>query len=120
MFSRGVLAAALVSMLWGGSLQAGFVDGNELHESCLVSDESSDPKDFAMRGLCRGYILAIFDALDAGNVVNGYRACFAVDLTASLAEEVAKKWLENHPEKRHLGANGLVAHAFEEAFPCKK
>ncbi len=41
------------------------------------------------------------------------------DVYEGRALDIVVSWLEAHSRRRHLAANGLVAAALSEAFPCK-
>jgi hypothetical protein len=88
------------------------VDGNKLLEYCANPAST-------IYSECLGYTSAIADAMAVPHLaVLGWYACFREHQTRGQLADVVKLWLQNHPEKRDFGAAGLVAHAFQEAFPC--
>jgi hypothetical protein len=68
---------------------------------------------------CAYYIEGIADVMAAGNPVNGHRTCMP-QIANSQAVDVAKAYLTKNPNIRHLHAAGLVAEAFQEAWPCRE
>lgn len=64
--------------------------------------------------MAEGYITGVFDA---------YQGLFfeaTEGITVGQIVEIAKKYLEGHPEIRHQPATDLLLKTFEEAFPLKK
>ena len=93
-----VLAASLV-----GAVQATVTTGNDLQQYCNA----------APTGLCAGYVLGVTDT-----TLDLY--CFPPGVSRMQIRGVAVNYLNNHPEKLHLLAPGLVIKAMQAAFPCKK
>ena len=93
--------------------KAGFVNGNTLLTRCRNETDVYD------QAYCLAYIVAITDTLWGENAVQGYRACPLGSLVQGRALDIVVSWLEAHPQHRHFSANGLVAAALSEAFPCK-
>ncbi len=92
--------------------------GNELWTHCVSADPNSQYFNPLNSGICVGVVTAIADTL-ATYGVYGFRACFPAHSTRGQAEDVVKRYLDQHPEKRHYVAADLVAMALAEAFPCK-
>ena len=115
MFRRMLLAVVLVGVTWSGPAMAYFVDGNALHKVCQYPNV-----EFFPYGDCLGYTSGVSDVMTGGNIVDGLRACIGTNVSRGQAKDVVKRWLENHPQYRHLPARSLVAAALAEAFPCKK
>ena len=110
-------ATVVVAWFWSSSLAfaTAFRDGNHLLRDC----SRPDTIEFAF---CLGYVDAITDVLEAGNSVNGYRACVPVGpggVEAFQLKDIVVQYLRRNPSPRHLGAAGLVAGAISEAFPCR-
>lgn len=79
-----------------------------------------DSKNLSEQGIALGYIVGISDVLE-GHAINGWRACSPANgVTQGQVRDVVVQWLRAHPEKRHFGADGLVAEALQTAFPCKR
>src|SRR5579862_6019240 len=105
---RNYIAAApfLLMMPTVAISSQGFKSGNQLLAMC-----ESVPGE----GICLGYVIGIVDVMQ-NNSINGYVACFPSDITSGQAEDVVIKRLKDHPEDRHLLADGLVAEALSIAF----
>jgi Tfp pilus assembly protein PilF len=86
---------------------AAFLDGNKL----LRYMKSSETWENAMAA---GYVMAISDTYQ--NEVH----CAAPNVTAGQTRDVVKKYLENNPEVRDVGADVLSLVALSIAFPCKQ
>jgi hypothetical protein len=90
-----------------------FITGNALYADCMAGSITVG------QSWCLGYITAIADVMTVPDEnVLGFEACFPRVSTAQV-RDVAKQFLVAHPERRHLGAAGLVARALHEAFPCR-
>jgi hypothetical protein len=86
----------------------GFETGNELYDAC-VNDTH----------FCYGFIEAIADAMSGRFGVQGWYACIDQQVIARQIYDVVVEYLRDNPTSRHLGADGLVAHALSLNFPCK-
>ena len=95
--------------LVAGQAQAGEgrLNGSGLLEYC------SGPESGFGHGVCGGYVTGVHDL--QGKPL----FCTPLDVTNGQLQLVVKKWLQEHPEKLHYTASGLVVEAFKEAFPCK-
>ena len=102
------IALLLVSQQVSASEVRGYMSGNKILEWCNKSE--------GMDGVCLGYISGIADVMSS-NAVNGFRACSSSVPLGQLVL-VTKKWFGAHPEILHYPADGLIAAAMEEAFPC--
>ena len=92
---------------------AGFKTGNDLYNDC------GNQRSSAWMG-CYGYVVAIADAFQAGNKINGYSACLSPAVEAGQLIDVVVNYLRLKPADRHYDATGLVAHAMSDAFPCSR
>jgi hypothetical protein len=96
----------------------GFETGNSLKTECDGGDVKTSDGPYLL-GRCIGYVVGIADVMSADNDVNGYRACIPTDgVTEAQLRDVVTRFLNAHPETRHLLAAGLVAQALHEAFAC--
>ena len=70
-----------------------------------------------MRMDCAGYILGIYDQLSLSRLI-----CPPNNPAggSSQAVAVALKFLNDHPERWHIGPAFLVGESFRAAFPCPK
>ena len=90
----------------------GILNGNQLYETCTGNE--------TLEMFCIGFIVGVSDAmgLAKGNL-GEWTACVPTAATAEQLQDVAKKMLVQHPERRHHFAADLVARAVAEAYPCK-
>jgi hypothetical protein len=106
-----ILAAVLLSAGPARAKEVVVLSGNALLEICKTQS-----------GMCGGYVAGIADAMDdaqaSNGSVQGWRACFPNGVSFTQEMDLAKRYLKNHPETRHLSAATLVARALAEAFPC--
>lgn len=95
---------------------AGFDTGNRLHEDCRAAN-------YFNRGYCGGYVTGIVDtieSLQARGVLPADALCIPEESTKGQLVDVVKKYLDDHPERRHLEAGSLVPEALNSAFPCAR
>ncbi len=102
--------AALALIVVSPEAGAGFESGTTLLQKCEGNQ--------AEKAACSGYILAIADVLAEGPHF-GWRACAPGDARAGQVEKAAVRWLRNNPLILHYAADGLVAKALSDAFPCR-
>lgn len=91
-----------------------YVTGSDLLQKC----ESDEVWNYAA---CDGYIMAIDDyqeTLVAWSNLDEPFFCAPAKASSSQLVKVVTKYLNEHPEKLHFGAGGLVANALQDAFPC--
>lgn len=97
-----------------------FYTGNKLLSKC------EEPAG-AIRGVCLGYIIGIFDSLEVfkvlyPNIYSGTSICTKIynysELTTGQIERIVIKYLNDHPEDLHHPAGGIILWALSEAFPC--
>jgi hypothetical protein len=115
LFGAAVVVAAVMSGSVGA--KADFRTGNQLYAECTSSNAAD-------RNFCLGYIAAITDAARKGVIapgsVLGWTHCVRDEVSIKLVHDVVVQFLATHPEKRDLTADGLVAEALAEAFPCRR
>ena len=108
-FMLAALASlALIAVSPGAG--AGFESGTTLLEKCGGGE--------AEKAACSGYILAIADVLAEGPHF-GWRACMPEGVRAGQVKKAVVRWLGNNPRILHYEADGLVAKALSDAFPCR-
>lgn len=100
------LIAALVLLTISMEAPGGFIDGNKLHGYA----NSDDPIHLS---IFFGYVIGVVDA-------HWDMLCIPIDASSAQVKDVAKVYLENHPEERHFTAESIVVKAISEAFPCKE
>jgi len=87
-----------------------FKNGNQLNEIC-GNPEGNVP--------CTAYIAGAIDAINGMAVsAGGHPLCTPDTVTTIQAADVVRKWLKDHPEKRHYVAFSAVLSAISDAFPC--
>jgi hypothetical protein len=91
--------------------------GNDLWSYCAAPDNYA-AKNLAT-GVCDAHVTAIADSMLAPGGVWGRRACFPEHSNMGQSFDIVKRYLDQHPEQRHLSASALVAKAIGDAFPCK-
>lgn len=64
-------------------------------------------------GTCFGYINGVADALVPAGVY-----CLPAGVKAGQVLDVAKLYIQDHPDKRYLPAPQLIVNALAEKFPC--
>jgi hypothetical protein len=87
--------------------------GNELWSLCTSKGATEN-------SLCFGYVTAIAEAIGQPTGVYGWRACFPEQVTRKQVVDVVTRYLDQHPEERHLTAGSLIANALAKAFRCKQ
>ena len=111
--------AAIAAVIWlaaspsasAQGLGTYFLDGNDLAEIC---EDDTSPKTLR----CIGYVTGVADLLTDHPVIKGV-VCIPKEVTAKQVVDVAKLYLDSHPEMSHAGAAVLLSIAFAESFPCE-
>jgi len=133
--SKGTIAALVIGLILLSSHTA-FCDGdgNELLSQCntaiaMLDDAkgSSDPTNTAHMGFCfglmrgvmglNGYYQNLYNQIEYKGVL-----LFCIPesgIRNGQAARIVIKHMNEHPERLHENAIGLVFTAFVEAFPCK-
>lgn len=115
---RPWLAVAAMAMALGhaGIATAGFVTGADLRASCRP--QKIDPVYRLKVAECRGYVIGVADSFDCDRP--GIRPAWNSRATPSQEDLVntVLAWLDAHPDKLGYQADGLVAAALSETFPC--
>lgn len=68
---------------------------------------------------CAGFIHGVVGVHGERTTIYGHRACLPLSVTVRRLREIVVKWLEDHPEKRHLIAHGLLGEALSQTYPCR-
>jgi Rap1a immunity proteins len=105
----GVLV--LAAIIGQANAVEGFVDGNKLLGWCAAQPGPN-------RLSCMAYVAGVSDTFDAAHAVNNSRSCTPAAATLNQIVDVVLKYLNQHPEQRHLPASALVMVAIAEAW-CK-
>lgn len=112
-----LLASLLLAQGFAGSAHAGFVSGMDLLQSCVPA--RADPVFRQKVAECRGYVVGVADTFDCTNALMGF-TWQSSSRQAGQREivDLVVGWLRSHPEILHYEADGLVAAALSEKFPC--
>lgn len=109
----------VLSLYAGAAVAAGYLDGNKLFDRYLAKERmvrdsgSGLASDAIDAGFYIGYVQGATEAMTD-------LLCLPAKLSASHAEEIVGKYLEDHPGTRQKPARFLVRKALEEAYPCAK
>lgn len=127
-----VFAASLLTLCMAAPLaaptpvEANFITGKVLYEICTPQD--TDPDAAVMMSECRGFIVGVFDGIEAASSVVTYSqnrqedpvklTCNTSGVTADQLIDIVVRYLEDRPEHRNKPASLLIVDAFSRAFPC--
>jgi hypothetical protein len=106
---RYLVAAICVTWLATMPARADFT-GNDVKKFC-----ASQPT-----GFCLGYIFGSIDTMREYNENHVPVACLPGGATSEQLIAVARKYLDDHPERLHLRGAALIIGAMIQAFPCPK
>ena len=86
----------------------GYYDGNTLLDLCRRDDN-----------LCIAYVVGATDGQLSAVVGTGRTRpyCIPMDSTSGQVKDVVVKFLNDHPEERHLLGSVLIAEALSQAWP---
>ena len=90
-----------------------FVTGNMLYQLCKSENKVNN-------GLCEGYIAGINDAMSSGYLHKYFQVCLPEGVSTTQLRLILIKYMEQIPQKLHYVAEGIVAEALGNTFPCKK
>ena len=97
----------------------GWADGRQLKAWCDGSDRMGQEPDLHqaasdtfLGGVCLGFIDATYRALNRRDY------CGPPTATRDAVVKVARKFLNDHPERLGEDESKLVRQAFQEAYPC--
>ena len=108
------LACSVIAVLAVIESPSAFVSSETFISNCL---EASDP---LQRAECRGYILAIADAINS-NVVKGKRVCFPPATAQDDVREEVSRWVRDHARVvQRMHGFGAVYAALIKTYPCGK
>lgn len=90
--------------------------GNELANYLATNKQINEGKrgDAFDSALSIGYIEGVGDSLKAADAI-----CPPTGSTRGQGMDVVRKYLDSHPESRHLNGAVIVTAALKSAFPCK-
>jgi hypothetical protein len=116
MIRTAVLVAFLIALvfsgLMGGEAVAEVIAGSKLLADCRDGDNPNARDSTYKWGTCFGYINGVADALVRPNSIVCRRG------RAGQVLDVAKLYIQDHPDKQYLPAPQLIVNALKEKFPC--
>ena len=109
-----IVAVMLMAWLASAADSAAYVSGKTFLADCLR------PADAVQRAECRGYILAIADAINS-NVAKGQRVCLPESADQDDVREDVMRWVrENARGVQRRRGFGIVYAALIKTYPCRK
>jgi len=81
------------------------IDGNDLADLCRFNNKCDL--------FITGYVLGVIDGMPRTSSI-----CYPDGGTANQFAAVIKKYIDNHPEERHLHATDIILESMQDAFPC--
>lgn len=116
--AKPLLIAVLVAfaLLSSAPAQSGFLTGEELLQSC--SPAAIDPVYRLKVAECRGYVVAVADTTECSRKNLEFRWNSSTGASQREVVNTVVDWLRAHPALLHYQADGLVAAALSESFPC--
>jgi len=97
----------------GGKAVAEVIDGSKLFADCRDGDNPNARDSTYKWGTCFGYINGVAEALVPAGLY-----CLPTGAKAGQVLDVAKLYIQDHPDKRYLPAPQLIVNALKEKFPC--
>lgn len=113
--SRLVLILAL-SLHTAGAAMAGSISGADLLEMC--NPKGVDPVFRLKVSECRGYVVGVADTFDCSHPMGKFAWNSTSNPQQSDLVKIALNWLASHPQYLGYQANGLVAAALSDKYPC--
>lgn len=95
----------------------GFTTGNQLLSDC--ASKEGEAAYYQLQANCVGYIAGVADALAflSVSMPEAKLACIP-SIPLGQARDIVVRYLEEHPDKRHLSAGAIAWTALRLAFPC--
>ena len=109
---------AVVSMTPIEEARSGYLSGSDLLESC--KPRVIDAVYRLKVAECRGYVVGVADTFDCSRAVIGVRWNSRIVVSQEELVNTVIRWLNAHPRQLHYQADGLIAAALSEAFPCSR
>jgi Ssp1 endopeptidase immunity protein Rap1a len=118
MIRTAVLVAFLAALIFsglgmGGEAVAEVIAGSKLIADCRDGDNPNARDSTYKWGTCFGYINGVADALVPAELY-----CLPKGASAGQVLDVAKLYIQDHPDKQYLPAPQLIVNALKEKFPC--
>ena len=114
-----ILTACMVaSMNPIDKARSGYLSGSDLLASCRP--QLIDAVYRLKVAECRGYVVGVADTFDCSRAVIGVRWNSRIVVSQEELVNTVIRWLNAHPRQLHYQADGLIAAALSEAFPCSR
>lgn len=110
-------ALLLLAALFCWPAQAGFVSGKDLQDICL-SDQSGSGNPLKAAE-CLGFVMGVADTFDCVEKLHDFNWDSSAKANQHQLVKSVVAWLDRHQNSLDFEADGLVAAALAEAFPCK-
>ena len=115
---RTILITFVVALIFSGlgvgcQALAEVIDGSKLFADCRDGDNPSARDSPYKWGTCFGYINGVAEALVPAGLY-----CLPAGASAGQVLDVAKLYIQDHPDKQYLPAPQLIVNALKEKFPC--
>jgi len=99
--------------------------GNNFLEICKHVDEEPDVRYTLNNGVCLGWLQGYIEGLTVSDEFHQTPAdkkmtCPPAEVTAIQFVRIIKKYIDEHPERAHVGTRYLASEALIRAFPCGK
>lgn len=115
--SRPLLAILFASVvLTAPPASAGFVSGAQLIEICKADEQGAGNPLLAAE--CQGFVLGVADSFDCVEKLHGFTWNGTTKVSQTQLVNTVVTWLDHHPDTLAYEADGLVAAALSDAFPC--
>ena len=109
-----VLATTLAAAT---AAQAGFVTGWDLLQICKANPQQGGYGIHTAQ--CRGYVSGVSNTFDCKEALHGFHWNRAAGVATEDVVKTVITWFNAHPKTLKHEADGLVAAALGEAYPCK-
>lgn len=112
-----ILAVAVAALAATAPARAGFVTGWDLLQICKANPQQGGYGIHTAQ--CRGYVTGVSLTFDCTESLHGFHWNSAADVAPEDMVKSVIAWLNAHPKTLRHEADGLVAAALGEAYPCK-
>jgi hypothetical protein len=109
-------ACMVASMNPIADARSGYLSGSDLMEAC--KPQVVDAVYRLKVAECRGYVIGVADTFDCSRAVLGVTWNSRTRVSQEDLVTTVVAWLNAHPGQLHYQADGLIAAALSEAFPC--
>jgi hypothetical protein len=114
----GGVAALLLATTSPSQAEGIYYSGLLLLKYCTSETQQMTAQKLVDFGFCGGFISAVIGASRCGANIYGFSSDIPKTVTVDDLKVVVIKWLIQHPEKLQTSAEGLVAQALNEFYPC--